>query len=46
MAKKSMKVKQARPQNIKQENTTDVEFVEDHMLISENMVFVVYALEN
>ena len=33
MAKKSLKVKQARHKNMQQENITDAEFVEDHMLI-------------
>ena len=40
MAKKSLKVKQ------QQENITDVKYVEDHMLTSENLEFAVYALEN
>ena len=30
----------------KDENITDAEFVEDHMLISENMEFAVYVSEN
>lgn len=46
MAKKSLKVKCARPQNIKQENIIDAKFVEDHILILENMEFAVFALEN
>ena len=46
MAKKSMKIKQARPQNTAQENIIDVNYVVDHMHISENMVFAVFALEN
>ena len=41
MAKTSLKVKQARPENI-----TDVNYVEDHMLILENMEFAVSASEN
>ena len=38
MAKKAMK--------IKQENIIDVNYVVDHMLISENMEYAVCALEN
>lgn len=46
MAKKSLKVKQQRDQNTKQENIIVAKFVEDHMHISENMEFAVFALEN
>lgn len=46
MAKKSLKVKQQKPQNIRQENIIDAKFVEDHMLILENLEFAVYASEN
>ena len=45
MAKKSLKVKQQRPQNMLLENIIDVKYVEDHMDILENMEFAVFALE-
>ena len=46
MAKTSLKVKQARPQKYKTREYTDVNYVEDHMLILENMEFAVSASEN
>lgn len=46
MAKKSLKVKQARPQNTKLENIIDVKSVAVHMLILENMEYAVFALES
>ena len=46
MAKKSLKVKQQRTKNIRQENIIDVKFVEDHMHILENSESAVYVLEN
>ena len=45
MAKKSLKVKQQKEQKF-QENIIDVKYVEDHMLILENLEYAVYALEN
>ena len=46
MAKKSLKVKQARPQKYKTREYNRCKFAEDHMLTSENTEFAVYALEN
>ena len=46
MAKTSLKVKQARPQKYKTREYNRCKFVEDHMLILENMEFAVSASEN
>ena len=46
MAKKSLKVKQARPQKYKTREYNRCKICGRHMLILENMVYAVYALEN
>ena len=46
MAKKSLKVKCAKPQKYATREYNDANFVEDHMLILENMASAVFALEN
>ena len=46
MAKKSMKVKQQKPQKFKTREYNRCNYVEDHTLILESLEFAVYVSEN